>query len=916
VVENTDPRDLTTARWLFPLYMLAMSLFVAPMAAAGIILFGDGVLQPDRVVLALPMHGGLPWLTLVAYIGGMSAATSMVIMATVTLSTMLCNEVIVPLALRLPRIGCGRSQDLSQALLHTRRVLIVTILILAWLCYRLFTSGSMLTDIGLLSLAGVALFAPPLIGGIFTRHITRSGAISGLLAGLCLWLYTLVFPALAAQGWLPEGWVADGPLGIGWLAPHGLFNTHLGGPLTHGVVWTLGGEIAVMAAVSLNTSATLIERSQAAAFVGLGVQRITHRSADMQPADIQVGELEVLLQRFLGPQAARAALSEYAGNKEGRELLSNQLVDAQLLQFAEQRLAGVVGSASARLMLASGLRQHDLAVEDMIRLLDRTADAVEFNRSVMQAALENIDQGISVIDQDLRLVAWNTRYTELFEYPPGMVRSGRHIAELIRFNALRGECGLGPVEEHVGKRLGHLRAGTPHRFERHRHNGTVVLMTGNPIPGGGFVTTFNDITEFKRNESELTRVNQELEARVARRTSELSRANEELRRENQQRAQAEAAAVDARCEAERANLSKTRFLAAASHDLLQPLNAARLFASGAERGEVDAQTAALENIQASLEAAQALLEPLLDISKIDAGAWDAKPEDFPLSRILTPLAEEFEVLAGHAGLSLHAVNSSAWVRSDPNLLRRILQNFLANAVRYTQHGRILFGVRRPPGQVSIEIWDTGPGIAADQLSSIFDEFHRGASSQGISERGLGLGLSLADRMARLLGHEISVDSQPGRGTVFRIRVDLALAVPAAVPATTAPTGTTSIDSALCVDDDGASVEALMSLLERWGIDCMTAPAEDAEALLSDLSFDIALIDFDLGEQSRNGLELIAGFRARFPGMRFILVTANRDQEIAARAESLDINLVYKPIGPAKLAQAIYWPTRGEARKVV
>lgn len=910
VVENTDARDLNTARWMFPLYLFAMSLFVVPLAAAGMVVFGSDGVDPDRFVLALPLHADMPWLTLVAYIGGVSAATSMVIMATVTLATMICNEIVVPLALRLPGIEFGRRHDLSRALLHTRRVLIVVILILAWAVYRMFATSQTLAGIGLLSLSGVALFVPPMIGGIFIRRITRRGAMSGLVAGLIIWLYTLVVPILVSQGWLPGGWMASGPFGISWLAPQALFSTHFGDPLTHGVFWTLAGEIAVMASVSLNTSITLIERAQAVAFVDLGMRRQPRSTADVRPPAIRVGELEVLLQRFLGPQAARAALNEYAGNHD-RQLLSNQIVDASLLQFAEQRLAGVVGSASARLMLASGLRQRDLALEDMVRLLDRTADAVQFNRNVLQAALENIDQGISVVDQDLRLVAWNTRYLEVFEYPPGMVRTGRHIADLIRFNAMRGECGPGPVEEHVRKRLEHLREGKPHRFERHRRNGTVLQMTGNPMPGGGFVTTFNDITEFKRNEAALTRMNEELEARVAARTEELSRANDGLRRENKQRAEAQRVALESRREAERANLSKTRFLAAASHDLLQPLNAARLFAAGAEQGNAGAQRTALGQIQTSLEAAQALLEPLLDISKIDAGAWDIKRQSFPLSRILDPLIREFEVLARNSGLTLHAVPSSAWVHSDPNLLRRILQNFLSNAVRYTEDGRILIGARRRADHVRIEVWDTGPGISDDQLGSIFEEFQRGASSHASGERGLGLGLSLADRMARMLGHDIKVDSKLGFGTVFRVHVErIAPETPPATEPSAEPEAAEPIRRALCVDDDNASLDALVGLLERWDIDCMTAPPEDAEAILGDEPFDLAIFDYDLGEDSANGLQLIESLTPNFDATRFVLVTANRDQDIIARTEHLGVGLVYKPIGPNKLREVVTRPVRG------
>lgn len=903
VVENTDTRDLNTARWLFPLYLLLMSLFVVPLAAAGLVLFEPGTVNPDRFVLALPLLADAHIIALIAYIGGVSAGTSMVIMATVTLATMLCNEVVVPLALRMPRLGFAGRRDIGNALLHIRRALIVAILVLAWCCYRLFGTSEALASIGLLSFAGVALFLPPLVGGLYVRSIGRRGVVAGLAAGLAVWGYTLVLPNLASVGWLDTEWVATGPFHIGWLAPRALFGYDFGDDLTHGVFWILLVDIAVMTAVSLNSSTSLIERAQAIAFVDLGVQRSQRRRVEPRQPAIRVAELEVLLQRFLGVQAARAALDEYAGHHD-REMLSNQLVDAHLLQFAERRLAGVVGSASARLMLASGLRQRDLAIEDMVRLIDRTADAVQFNRSVLQAALENIDQGISVIDQDLRLVAWNTRYLELFEYPPGLVRTGRPVADLIRFNAMRGECGPGPVEEHVRKRLAHMREGRPHRFERHRHNDTVLQMTGSPMPGGGFVTTFNDITAFKRTEAALTRANEQLEARVAERTAALSRANEGLRRENDQRALAQNAAHEARREAERANLSKTRFLAAASHDLLQPLNAARLFAATARDGGNDRQGEALAHIQTSLEAAQALLEPLLDISKIDAGAWDVEPSPFALAQVLEPLTAEFSVLAGEAGLDLHSVASSCWVRSDPALLRRILQNFLSNAVRYTPQGRVLLGVRRSADHVRIQVWDTGPGIAEDQLSSIFDEFSRGTSGSAASDRGLGLGLSLADRMARLLGHTIEVRSELGRGTLFCLQLERV--APAERP-DTVTTGPGRIDEAealvgrqiLCVDDDEASLDALTGLLERWQTECITAPAADAAEIVADLPIDIAVLDFDLGNDTPDGLSLAASLQKVRP-LQCVLITANRDRAIVERARQMEVTVLYKPLAPAKL----------------
>src|SRR5699024_7176616 len=214
---------------------------------------------------------------------------------------------------------------------------------------------------------------------------------------------------------------------------------------------------------------------------------------------------------------------------------------------------------------------------------------------------------------------------------------------------------------------------------------------------------------------------------------------------------------------------KTRFLAAASHDLLQPLNAARLFTASATDNDIADMRRSLGNIQSSLEAAQALLNPLLDISKIDAGSWDPRPESFPVDKILAPLATEFRALAGERNLGFEYVRSSCWIHSDPALLRRIVQNFLSNAIRYTRSGRIVLGCRRQAQALQIQVWDTGPGIPADQIDHIFEEFQRGANTE-TGDRGLGLGLSLADRMARLLGHTIHVRSTLDHGTMFSVDV--------------------------------------------------------------------------------------------------------------------------------------------------
>src|SRR5699024_6891053 len=318
------------------------SIFVLPIAVAGLTMFSNGVVPPDRFVLVLPLAGGSEALTLLAFIGGLSAATSMVIMASVALSTMLCNDILVPVLMRLPRLRLLARDDLSSWLLRIRRSLILLILLLAYCCYRLIASSQALASIGLISFAGAILFLPSLLGGLDVRGISRRGVFAGLTAGVLVWLYTLVLPNISAFGWLSDDWIIHGPGGLSWLRPHALFGLAFNDALTHGVFWSLLTDILVMAAVSSNTQQSLVERAQAIAFVDLGITPGSHQLSP-QPPSVRVGELEVVLQRFLGVQAARQALAEYA-TVHDVHLLDYQIAEADLLRFAERRLAGVVGS--------------------------------------------------------------------------------------------------------------------------------------------------------------------------------------------------------------------------------------------------------------------------------------------------------------------------------------------------------------------------------------------------------------------------------------------------------------------------------------------------------------------------------------------------------------------------------------------
>ncbi|HID50007.1 MAG TPA: PAS domain-containing sensor histidine kinase, partial [Chromatiales bacterium] len=355
---------------------------------------------------------------------------------------------------------------------------------------------------------------------------------------------------------------------------------------------------------------------------------------------------------------------------------------------------------------------------------------------------------------------------------------------------LRGMCGPGPVEAHVSKRLMHLRNATAYVYERHHQDGRVLEMRGNPIPGGGFVTSFSDITEYRRTEQALREVNETLEYRVQQRTAELS---------------------TAKAEAERANSAKSRFLAAISHDVFQPLNAAQLFTHtlshqlAGHKGPLET----VENVYSSLRSVESLLGGLLDMSKLEAGGLQPVREPFALAELLDSLTLEYGAMAREKNLTLTCVNTRLWVNSDRQLLRRIVQNFLANAVRYTEHGRILLGCRRRGDKVCIQVVDTGPGIRPQEHQRIFEEFQQLGRGNRATE-GLGLGLAIAKGIAGLLDYPLEVRSSPGAGAMFGIEVPLTKAVVGQVPVPAAANREIHL-RVLCIEDDPAVLKAQTGL---------------------------------------------------------------------------------------------------------
>ncbi len=552
--------------------------------------------------------------------------------------------------------------------------------------------------------------------------------------------------------------------------------------------------------------------------------------------------------------------------------------------FVQQRRRLAAHRQRSRRELESVLKQH---AQELRTAQDGVLQAAQQADSGLSRSLAHLPQGVVVIDNEQKLVAWNARYLELFRFPTGLIRVGRPIEEIFRYNARRGLLGPGPIDEAIERRLNHLRSGRPHMRESEKDDGTVLEIRGNPLPDGGFVTSYADITAYKNTARELRSLADALEHRVAERTRDLD---------------------EARREAERANRYKSRFVASAVHDLLQPLNAARMFVS-VLRGKLHGDARELsEHVDAALAAQDAILNSLLDISRLESGALQTHVRAFALSPLLETLAREFGLAAESRGLQLRWVDTRAVVVSDEALLRRILQNFLSNALRYTPRGRVLIGCRRDGAQLRIEVHDQGPGIPDSLQGEIFEEFRR--LDDGVDqERGAGLGLAIVERIGRLLGHPIRLRSTLGRGSVFSVSLPMGEAadvVPASAPAA-APVVDTGDDSPLrhcrvwSIDDDPRVCAATRALLERWG--CAVELADGPQAAL-DLAApatvpQLLLLDVRMGEFHGPDLyeALCVQWQARPP---VILVTAERDDALRAQAAENGWGFLSKPVRPPAL----------------
>ena len=841
-----------------------------------------GAGDADLYVLALPFALDQPILTLVAFIGGFSAATAMVIVASVALSIMVSNDIVIPVVLRRNLIGGVEQQDdLSRMLLRIRRLAIFFVLLLGYAYYRAATGKAGLASMGLLAFAAVAQVAPTLIGGLFWRNANARGAMAGMLSGLVVWAYLLFLPSI---GVADNAYVAETVLGF--LFPGvTIFTGATADPLVNATLLSMMVNIGAYVIGSLTRNPTSLERLQAGTFIRPKPR--LERAFRGRRTKVTVKDLKTTIAKYLGEERMQRSFHTYE-RQVGRWLEDNVPADAAIVHFSEQLLGSAIGSSSARLVLSLVLQRIDDTPTDTDWLLDQASEALQYNQDMLQTALGQMDQGIAVFDSEGTLTVWNRRFRQLLDLPEYVGQVGFPLSDIVDILIQRGDI---REEERQAALARTMTFDEPFALVLSGGERIVEVRT-NAMPEKGFVSTYTDITDRVAADRALKQVNETLEQRVAERTVELTRVNTEL--------------AEARAAAEEANISKTRFFAAAGHDILQPLNAARLYSSSlVERlGETENREM-VRNIDSSLESVEAILGAVLDISRLDTGAMKARVQTVALKDLLKRIETDFAPVARAKNLKFTVLSSSLAIRTDPNLLRRVVQNLVSNAIKYTNSGKVLVGVRRAGDHAFIQVLDSGIGIPASKFRTVFKEFAR-LDEGARTAPGLGLGLSIVDRISRVLSHPVELQSTPGHGTSFKVRVPVDVAAsrhvadkPAVVPASDEPLRGLRV---LCIDNEPKILDGMRLLLSGWG--CTVTLAESAaavEALVAagPPALDAVIADYHLDDGT--GLAAIATLRAALGReVPALLVTADRTPDVRAEAERGNIAVQTKPVRPASM----------------
>ncbi|MGY4282483.1 Na+/proline symporter [Bradyrhizobium sp. LM2.7] len=487
VVENSSDAEVGRARWLFPLYLVAINLFVIPIALAGLVTFPFGAVDPDMYVLALPIEGGANLLSVAVFVGGLSAATAMVIVECVALSIMVSNDLVVPLVLKRRPEGRTGGADFSDFLLRSRRLAIFAIMVMAYFYYRAL-GNTQLVAIGLLSFAAIAQLAPSFFGGLLWRRATARGAIGGMLVGFVVWLYTLFIPSFMDTSTSGILLLQHGPFGIEALRPQALFGADLP-PLMHGVIWSLSLNILTYVLLSLARRPSSIELVQADLFVPDTLAPISPNFRRWRTT-VTVQDIQTTVAQYLGPDRARHSFEAFSARRNVR-LEHAAPADFELLQHAEHLIASSIGAASSRLVMSLLLRKRTVSAKAALKLLDDSHAALHFNREILQTALNHVRQGIAVFDADLQLICSNRQFGDLLNVPPHFIQFGTPLREILELMGVSEPADPVEREAMLERRLAAYTTDSEPYLERLPDRHMVIEILTNRMPGGGLVITFH-----------------------------------------------------------------------------------------------------------------------------------------------------------------------------------------------------------------------------------------------------------------------------------------------------------------------------------------------------------------------------------------------------------------------------------------
>lgn len=899
-VENRHEDEIHQARWLFPLYLVGMSLFILPIALGSMVFFGDSqspqlalegvqtvdaVVTTDSYVLAMPIAAQNIPVTLIAFIGGLAAASSMVIVATLALGNMVANSLITPLLLSVntrnltrafaqkPK-GKGRNNQLTLSSKQVLRIRQFTILIMLCIAYGYHLHVSQKTPLvqtGVIALSLLSQTFPAILLGIYWRRANKFGALAGILAGVVTIVVGMLLPAISSQTQIS-------------------FSEKLVDIDSQTIAFVLFISFAI----------NILMLSIVSLLTGNKVKNpyATTALSSLQNT-ILFGELLKLTDQILPSEIARDFRQQvvFVG------INPSDVAPYNVLAKAESLLASHMGSASTRILLSTIADSESVSKQQLSELVQEAGKNFQFNYEVLQASITHLPLGVSVVDANLKLVAWNSIYESLFDYPKAYLQVGKPILDVLRFNASRGLLGNNKDKQHIrleiNKRMQSMLVGKTYKTVRPQLHNKVTEITGNALPGGGYITCYSDITEYIHIQNQLEAAKAHLENRVEKRTRELQLAKND---------------------AEQANIGKTKFLAATSHDLMQPLNAASLFASmlkdkfnpNRKEGWVLSNEAELaDNLVNSLDNAESLLAMLVDITKLENNLIKPNLQSLSLDEFFSSLLADFTLLAEQKGLSLHYVKTSLWVKTDRRLLSRVIQNLLSNAIKYTANGKVLLGVRRRKDNFcEINVVDTGSGIAQEYQQHVFAEFQR--VETGNTQTGLGLGLTIVEKISQLLGYQVSLASIPHKGSRFTILL----------PSVEKPVNNvikkqedkpeeamlflTNVNI-LVLENDSSVASALYTLLKTWGANVDIATnASSALDLVQHSHFTPHLIiaDYHL-DDGDNGIDAALSIRHHLgKEIDTVLSSADRGESLQALAYEHNMQYLPKPIKQAPLKRLL------------